>query len=212
MRGGYFLAEDSPQNLLNHYGFDSLEDVFLQLSILQNTKTKPHLTKAANNAIFLSDTMIDSSINSRGAINEALVMEEVDSDNINVNKFPRSPSITSYLSDTEPGSKKYYSVINTDHLRALLWKNFSWMLRNIPIMICVLVMPFMQGLIFCLSIGHEPINLSIAVVNYETIDARNCQDNITCDSVHLGCSYLKYLENRDFILVILKQILYRQSK
>lgn len=36
MRGGKFLAEKSPTDLLKQYHAESLEDVFLKLSILQN--------------------------------------------------------------------------------------------------------------------------------------------------------------------------------
>lgn len=36
MRGGKFLAEESPSDLLRKYQADSLEDVFLKLSVLQN--------------------------------------------------------------------------------------------------------------------------------------------------------------------------------
>lgn len=36
MRGGKFLAEQSPDELLQKYHADSLEDVFLKLSVLQN--------------------------------------------------------------------------------------------------------------------------------------------------------------------------------
>lgn len=36
MRGGKFLAEESPDSLLQKHNCDSLEEVFLKLSILQN--------------------------------------------------------------------------------------------------------------------------------------------------------------------------------
>lgn len=36
MRGGKFLAEKSPDELLREYQTDSLEDVFLKLSVLQS--------------------------------------------------------------------------------------------------------------------------------------------------------------------------------
>lgn len=36
MRGGKFLAEESPEDLLRKYHAESLEDVFLKLSVLQN--------------------------------------------------------------------------------------------------------------------------------------------------------------------------------
>ena len=35
MRGGRFLAEESPEGLLRKYHADSLEDVFLKLSVMQ---------------------------------------------------------------------------------------------------------------------------------------------------------------------------------
>lgn len=36
MRGGKFLAEESPEFLLGKYHCESLEDVFLKLSVMQN--------------------------------------------------------------------------------------------------------------------------------------------------------------------------------
>lgn len=36
MRGGRFLAEESPQTLIRRYQAESLEDVFLKLSVMQN--------------------------------------------------------------------------------------------------------------------------------------------------------------------------------
>lgn len=36
MRGGKFLAEESPENLITQYQCDTLEDVFLKLAVLQN--------------------------------------------------------------------------------------------------------------------------------------------------------------------------------
>lgn len=36
MRGGKFLAEESPENLIMQYQCDTLEEVFLKLAILQN--------------------------------------------------------------------------------------------------------------------------------------------------------------------------------
>lgn len=36
MRGGYFLAEESPERLISQFNAESLEDVFLKLSVIQN--------------------------------------------------------------------------------------------------------------------------------------------------------------------------------
>ncbi|KAF2893349.1 hypothetical protein ILUMI_12824, partial [Ignelater luminosus] len=45
MRGGYFLAEDSPEHLLVTFGFTSLEDIFSHLSAIQNAKNKSSLAQ-----------------------------------------------------------------------------------------------------------------------------------------------------------------------
>ena len=37
MRGGILLAEGDPKSLMNQYGCDTLEDVFIQLSYKQET-------------------------------------------------------------------------------------------------------------------------------------------------------------------------------
>lgn len=36
MRGGRFLAEETPNSLMERYAAESLEEVFLKLSVLQN--------------------------------------------------------------------------------------------------------------------------------------------------------------------------------
>lgn len=36
MRGGRFLAEESPSELIQRYQAESLEDVFLKLAVMQN--------------------------------------------------------------------------------------------------------------------------------------------------------------------------------
>lgn len=36
MRGGRFLAEEAPDELIRRYNAENLEDVFLKLSVLQN--------------------------------------------------------------------------------------------------------------------------------------------------------------------------------
>lgn len=49
MRSGRLLAEESPENLLKIYGFDSLEDVFLKLCMKDgNGKDKDAMLNAAS--------------------------------------------------------------------------------------------------------------------------------------------------------------------
>lgn len=68
MRGGYFLAEESPERLINQYNAESLEDVFLKLSVIQN------MGKRRRSSILqeVTDTIQVPS----GAINEAAVIDD----------------------------------------------------------------------------------------------------------------------------------------
>lgn len=87
------------------------------------------------------------------------------------------------------------------HMKALLWKNFLWMWRNIPTMTFIIGLPVAQIILFCLSIGHDPVDLPVAVVNYE-LDTRNvCVEDLNCNGTTLSCSYLGYLERRALKLV-----------
>lgn len=68
MRGGKFLAEESPANLLLKYQCESLEDVFLKLAVLQNMGKRRRSSIAqeiveqvsASQAIAVSQTFISS--------------------------------------------------------------------------------------------------------------------------------------------------------
>lgn len=58
MRGGKFLAEDSPTNLLRKFQAESLEDVFLKLSIMQNMgkRRRSSIAKEVVQAVQLPST------------------------------------------------------------------------------------------------------------------------------------------------------------
>lgn len=71
MRGGYFLAEESPERLLTQFNADSLEDVFLKLSVIQN------LGKRRRSSIAQSVTeTIQVPELPGGAVNEAIVIDD----------------------------------------------------------------------------------------------------------------------------------------
>lgn len=199
MRGGYFLAEDSPANLLTRFGFASLEDLFSHLSMIQNTNANQHLPKTSDIS-GLPDAIVKSK-DLCGITNESFAMEKIDFDSVKKHKLLEDSSIASFHSNRRLKVEKSYSVINKDHLKALLWKNLFHIIRSIPLIMLILTMPFLQNAIFCIGIGHDPINLSIAAVDHETNNSRNCQGNITCNTKHLGCHFLKYLEERDLKLV-----------
>lgn len=68
MRGGYFLAEESPERLISQFNAESLEDVFLKLSVIQN------MGKRRRSSILqeVTDTIRVPS----GAVNDAAVLDD----------------------------------------------------------------------------------------------------------------------------------------
>ncbi|KAF2897117.1 hypothetical protein ILUMI_09058 [Ignelater luminosus] len=158
MREGYLLVEESPNALLNQFNAQTLENVFLQLSITQSSRTSGNY-RVSQNEFYVS----------------------------NDNKM------TNY--------KKRKQFLKKDHVQSLLWKNFSWMMRNKPIMLFCLLLPFIQMAAFCLSIGNDVKNIKVAVVNYETNNTWQCKDEMKCNDTQLSCQYLKYLEKMDLTLV-----------
>lgn len=68
MRGGYFLAEESPERLISQYNAESLEDVFLKLSVIQN------MGKRRRSSILQEVT--DTIRVPTGAVNEAAVLDD----------------------------------------------------------------------------------------------------------------------------------------
>ncbi|GLV46576.1 oskyddad [Carabus blaptoides fortunei] len=62
---------------------------------------------------------------------------------------------------------EYFHIISLMHLIPLIWKNFLWMWRNVPVMAFIVLLPVTQIVLFCYTIGHDPKGLALAVVNYE---------------------------------------------
>lgn len=70
MRGGYFLAEESPEKLISQFNADSLEDVFLKLSVIQN------MGKRRRSSILQSVTDTIQVPEIEGVVNEAAVIDD----------------------------------------------------------------------------------------------------------------------------------------
>ncbi|KAK5638892.1 hypothetical protein RI129_013187 [Pyrocoelia pectoralis] len=86
-----------------------------------------------------------------------------------------------------------------NHLKAILWKNLLWMIRNLALMASIILLPAVIIALFCVSYGHQPYNFDISIINHET-NVTNC-DNLDCHSNILSCHYLKYLRTKSINLV-----------
>lgn len=71
MRGGYFLAEESPERLISQFNADSLEDVFLKLSVIQNMgkRRRSSIVQSVTDTIQVPEL-------SSGVVNDAVVLDD----------------------------------------------------------------------------------------------------------------------------------------
>ncbi|XP_025836183.1 ABC transporter G family member 20 [Agrilus planipennis] len=203
MRGGYFLAEESPERLLAQFNAETLEDVFLKLSVIQNMGRR-------RRSSILQEVTETIQVPS-GVVNEAAVLDEEGEisgefgDNVSMSSRGGRVSITPVVKDTEPSMPElppeeqsptecmdYFKVIKMHHMQALIWKNFLWMWRNIPVMLFIIGLPVAQIILFCLSIGHDPYDLPVSIVNFELDQKEECHKGISCNSTRLSCSYLNH--------------------
>lgn len=186
MRNGTFLAEEPPERLIARYNAQTLEEVFLRLSIKQNIDYCSDKSHSVINNVM--ESIIDSN-------NKP---EDYTQFNTNeLNYLPDVPHETKHV----PKLSDYYPRINGKHIKALVWKAFLWILRNWPAVCFVLSMPLVQLSIIILAIGHDPVDLRVAVTNYETNNTVSCNHTMACYNDELSCVYLGYLEKRALNLV-----------
>ncbi|KAK5645536.1 hypothetical protein RI129_006836 [Pyrocoelia pectoralis] len=190
MRGGYFLAEESPATLLTRFNTDSLEEVFLRLSLKQN------LTKQHGN----------------GIVNESADFEDMPNGGMpkgfgdtltrtRERQYGSAPVDFNYSEKQIFDKFQFIPLIDKNHIRTLLWINVLWMIRNFAVVLFVLLLPLVQMSLFCTSIGHNPKGLTVAIVNHETQNAANCDSTLICNSTTLSCVYLDYLQKNDLNFV-----------
>ncbi|BES96859.1 ABC-2 type transporter [Nesidiocoris tenuis] len=208
MRGGKFLAEESPEELLRRYNSDSLEDAFLKLSILQNRgkRRRSSITSsvlAANAASIpelqdMPDFETQSEISGEFGDNMSLANVKV-----GTGSEPPSPTTDPVPPEDEVESSwtDNLKVYTSHHMKALIWKNMLWMCRNIGVLIFTIAMPIFQTTFFCLAIGHDPAGLKLAVVNNERPGMVSCEYNQSCYTDDLGCRYLDHLATRKHDLI-----------
>lgn len=190
MRNGNFLAEEPPERLIARYGAQTLEEVFLKLSIKQDTDYCSNKTQSiVNNVIESNDS------------------NRKPEDYRQSNELDYLPPETKYASILPD----FYPRINGKRMKALIWKSLVWMIRNLPPMFCVIMIPVIQIPTVYYAIGHDPVDLNVAVTNYETNNSVNCNQTMTCYSNQLSCIYLGYLEKRALNLVRYNGIKLMQS-
>ncbi|XP_070491613.1 ABC transporter G family member 20-like [Chironomus tepperi] len=207
MRGGKFLAEESPDDLLQKYHCESLEEVFLKLSVIQNRGKRRRSS--------IAKEVIDS-IQLPGIANPALdLTHDEDHGEIsgefgdNISMSSRGPDMVTAPphapplppeEEPEATCMDHMKIFKMHHMKALVWKNFLWMWRNFGVMAFIIGLPVAQTILFCLAVGHDPEGLPLAVVNNEMSDKHLAQQECPiyegCNYTMLSCRYLDFLRNR----------------
>lgn len=192
MRGGRFLAEESPRRLMEMHHMDTLEEVFLKLSRRQNMGLR------RRSSILSSVTGVPPDIDADEEMSGEF------GDNVSISSRRRSIAVTTadddHLSELPPeekGRSNNFKMLDPKHMKALIWKNFLWMWRNVGMMLFIIGLPVLQIVIFCFSIGKDPVGLGIAIVNNELNSSMDqCIPTTGCDQRMLSCRYLKHLKKR----------------
>lgn len=133
------LAEESPDFLLNQYQCDSLESVFLKLSVLQNMGKRRRssivqeiveqvtIPAISNPALDLSEEGANAEISGEFGDNISMTSRGGDPLAVSAVLAPPLPP-----EEDVPTSWWYnLHVMSRHHLHALIWKNFLWMMRNV---------------------------------------------------------------------------------
>ncbi|XP_041985224.1 ABC transporter G family member 20 [Aricia agestis] len=216
MRGGRFLAEESPTELIRRYQGDSLEDVFLKLAVLQNrgkrrrssiltdvlervevpTSPDPTVTEDAEVGEISGEFGDNFSMSSRQGVVGEVVVEDLPPEDA-----PRE------------GCIERIKPMKWRHMKALVWKNFLSLFRNISLLAFIMGLPLSQITLFCLAIGHYPVGLPIAIVNHEV---ESNSTDVLCDYskacpqdkqtyewnlTRFSCRYLDFLSRKQKNLV-----------
>lgn len=79
-------------------------------------------------------------------------------------------------------------------VRALVWKQFVTMVRNLTLLTFTVLSASISVAIFFLVYGHDPKSITVGVTNYET-NTTSCP-NPDCDSQSLSCNYVELVSRR----------------
>ncbi|CAH0721255.1 unnamed protein product, partial [Brenthis ino] len=217
MRGGRFLAEESPTELMSRYNAESLEDVFLKLSVLQNMGKRRRSSILAD---VVERVEIPSIPDPTAVEDEIGEISGEFGDNVSMSSKGRGIVVESNLVEALPPEDKSPSGLlqrikpmQLHHMQALVWKNFWSLFRNFGLLTFIVGLPLSQMILFCLAIGHYPSILPIAVVNHEAMNDTNvlCHYNKSCPQdrktwewnlTRFSCRYLDVLSKRQHNLIL----------
>ncbi|CAH0401685.1 unnamed protein product [Chilo suppressalis] len=212
MRGGRFLAEQSPAELIRRYQSETLEDVFLKLAVIQNRGKRRRSSILAD---VVDKVEIPATANPAPQAEEAEIGEISGEfgDNVSMSSKGRVV-VTPDCSPVEmpPEEQRNFTIyekynpLKWNHMKALVWRNALGLIRNYGLLAFIIGLPMLQMVLFCVAVGRYPDDLPISVINYEVNSTdvlcdfnRGCAQNPETwewDMSNFSCRYLHYLHQR----------------
>lgn len=122
MRNGILLAEDSPQNILNRYNAESLEDAFLQLCMKQGVSEEADQSLRQVDAISNLQKITDGSNSEKPPIDQVKRKNSIESNNTDTCCADLNCNKKSFVKSLKFTTKR--------RMKALLAKNFLQMVRQ----------------------------------------------------------------------------------
>ncbi|XP_049810502.1 ABC transporter G family member 23-like [Schistocerca nitens] len=185
MRQGRLLAEAPPDTLLTRHGCATLEDVFLLLSMQQETSREVRqMENDVNDTTSIDTYNIDGS-------KETLALG----------------STTELLQEPVKNKEPHTKALRSSMLRmkALIYKNLLLVLRNPGWVLFIVVFPVLQISLFFLAVGRDPKGLTVVVVNEELGNLTSCEkmepwtahmnDDYICELSHISCLFVQRIDN-----------------
>ncbi|XP_068207094.1 ABC transporter G family member 20-like [Palaemon carinicauda] len=167
MRGGRLLAETSPSSLISHFNMPSLEDIFLKLCL--QDASEDDVKQGKINPAYEGDLGVGvTQSNTPGTLPEARGVTSAlweDVSKATGHMMLRDSEYTDVCMSPWVATSKYERIFSMARFRALLIKNFIRLWRNIGFLIFSFLMPPLQTVLFCLTVGGTPYDLDMAVVN-----------------------------------------------
>ncbi|XP_022100024.1 ABC transporter G family member 20-like isoform X2 [Acanthaster planci] len=158
MRNGKLLSESPPQDLIDCYQMPTLEDVFLKLCVQDSERRGDDEEQAQSTAVVVH------SINGAVERNVSSSQEDVVFSSDSAMLIDESRHVC------KPGPSKLRCsdiFLSPAHLWALMVKNIIRIMRNPGILFFTVVIPILQTSLFCLAVGNDPRDLSVAVANLD---------------------------------------------
>ncbi|XP_046464439.1 ABC transporter G family member 20-like [Daphnia pulex] len=214
MRSGRLLAEDSPDNLLREYNLSSLEDVFLKLC-MADFGNEEKINTGAQSLCQLSggiDNVAFHASKSELDISGTGHLQQMEL-NLQHSKTKTPIAFTNKKSgfiNSNSEARKRPKLIcsksvlpSSNRLNALIQKNFLQMFRNIGMLFFIFLIPAIQVILSCLSLGGDPSYLKLAIVNDELDPSQDriCNYTTTCTYSMFSCRYLRFIDNTTVIQV-----------